>query len=125
MLEAVYEMNACVPYSGVSTTARLDESAVACVLALLPPALSPGMSSASNLSEEESKQVGEEGEEGCSACGVKEFRCVSGEGEKVCVTGMTDIRILIPKSPFTAEKHKGQCCSCVMPPKKIHMSGDW
>lgn len=57
MLEAVYELNACVPYSGISATARLDESAVACVLALLPPALSPGMSSAPNLSEEESKQV--------------------------------------------------------------------
>ena len=38
------EFNACVPYSGVATTAKLDDAALTALLSLLPPPALPGAS---------------------------------------------------------------------------------
>ena len=54
LLECLYEFNACLPYSGTSSSAQLEEQAVIVILALLPNELHPGML-CTHLSTEEAK----------------------------------------------------------------------
>ncbi len=56
MLDAVYDFNATVPYTGVAPGTRLDDQALSCVLALLHPDLVPGMQSLSHMTPDEAKQ---------------------------------------------------------------------
>lgn len=56
MLECIYEFNACVPYSGLSSDVSVDQQALASVLALLPEDIQPGFPPPA-LGPDDTKQV--------------------------------------------------------------------
>ncbi|GIL47629.1 hypothetical protein Vafri_4396, partial [Volvox africanus] len=56
MLDVVYDFNASIPYAGVAAGTKVDEQALACVLALLHPELVPGPVPLSHLTADEAKQ---------------------------------------------------------------------